>query len=259
MIRRYAALLALIVTFGTLMVVLPQPAQAQTSLRDTYRTQLDSYRTRERAYTIAREQYLQLQTLKALEDAVAATRQAMIERADVLITYFELQKAEVETQAGLSAEDRARLLNDLELMIDALSAHREGVVEAQDRAELEFWNVSFTQALPAVESSAYEIQLSLKIARLRAVLDRTLFLRDEVQTYTATASSDLKLAQRERAFDEIAISVANTETLLAEVKTEVNANDAFTKSTASGYSRDLGQVYAGISQLLGFVEEILDL
>ena len=59
-------------------------------VRATYRSQLEQYRTAERKYVLAKEQYLKLNTLVSLEDAVKATREAMLARDQVLTSYLTL-------------------------------------------------------------------------------------------------------------------------------------------------------------------------
>src|SRR5260221_1194929 len=56
------------------------PAPDLQSLRDKYSVQIDTYKTEYHNYTIARDQYFQLQTLVSLEDAVKATKQVLLSR-----------------------------------------------------------------------------------------------------------------------------------------------------------------------------------
>lgn len=237
----------------------PPQTERINQLRQEYRGYLEKYRADDREYQIANEQYLQLGTLVSLETAVRATRQAMLSRNQVLVTYLTILQIQLEDATGVSLENKERVLTRLEAMIAELTAFETQIEVAQDRGQVTNVAADFTVLSPQIEDVAYQAQTLLAASRLQAVFDTATSLGEEV--YQATSDSGgLRQAERDRAYAEIRSNLTQSRVAIDEANTLVaRENASFSRTGFSRTLRDLGSSYAGLSQTLAYIQELLRL
>lgn len=237
----------------------PPQTERINQLRQEYRGYLEKYRADDREYQIANEQYLQLGTLVSLETAVRATRQAMLSRNQVLSTYLTILQIQLEDATGVSLENKERVLTRLEAMIAELTAFEAQIEVAQDRSQVTNVAADFMLLSPQIEDVAYQAQTLLAASRLQAVFDTATSLGEEV--YQATSDSgSLRQAERDRAYAEIRSNLTQSRVAIDEANTLVaRENASFSRTGFSRTLRDLGSSYAGLSQTLAYIQELLRL
>lgn len=237
----------------------PTQAAQINQLRQVYRGYLEDYRTADRAYQIANEQYLQLKTLVSLETAVTATREAMIARNRVLETYLTILRTQLQDATGVNLDNKTKVLGRLDAMIAELTTLETQIPAAQDRAAVMNMAAEFEVIAPQIEDIAYQTQTLLAAGRLQAVFDKATALGAEVYQATSVSGS-LRQAERDRAYAEIKTNLAQTRTSIDEADADVGDDkQTFSRSSFSRTLRDLGSAYAGLSQSLSYIQELLRL
>lgn len=223
-----------------------------------YQDQYEGYRQTEREFATAQAQYLQLNTLASLESAVVSSREIMLERTDILITYHELLAATLVESIGVELELKQDTLGQLQESIEDLKKIREEIAASEDRFEIQVVNETFEELLvPQLYSVAYKTLSQLVVADLQTVFDKTKQVYAELKTELAeTEATKLQLEERERAYTEVDAAVATVERQLgvitAEVKKEVSFDEKFYRDLVG----DLQGVYGGLSQIMTYIEEL---
>lgn len=266
-----AALLRFVVIFLVLAAVLASvmpvalPVAAQTTsqayetARRSYRGQLDEYRTSERQYTIAIEQYAQLNTLAALEELIQQTHTTMKLRNQVLISYLTLLQMQMEVSTGINLDQKARTIAALKADISNLNAFQEKIQVEPNRQKINEFTQEFESIAADLEKDAYLAQILLAHGRLQTVYDKTLILHQEIET-TTSEKIDIAQSQRQRANLEIRDSLVSVKGDIDEMLVDIaRAQTQYSKSSFDGSQSDLTQVYVGLAQTLSYLEELLQM
>jgi len=230
-----------------------------TEIRQTYRGQLDEYRTADRQYQITIEQYKQLKTLAALEDAVQQTHLTMKLRNQVLITYLTLLHFQLQNGTGINLDQKALMLQALNADISRLKTFQEKLEPEANRQAIAQIASEFAILAKPLENDAYKVQTLLAVGKLQTVFDKTVTLRGEIDDFTGQ-KQDINTTQRQRANQEIKDNLLETKVVIDEVVTETaRPNTDFSRGSFAGLQDDLAQIYAGLSQSLSFLEELLSI
>jgi len=239
-------------------------AQAQTQsqvvylqLKQTYRQQLDDYRTADRQYQISVEQYRQLKTLAALEDAVQQTHVTMKLRNEVLVSYLQLLQIQLQEATGVNLDQKTRMLQALMADIENLKQFRQKLGPEADRGQVNQLASEFAELAKPLESDAYRVQTMLVIGKLQTIYDKSLIVRTEIEQ-EALQKQDIHKAERERASQEIKSNLLEVKLLIDEINVETARLDSdFSRSSFSGQQGELTQIYAGLAQNLSYLQELL--
>jgi hypothetical protein len=233
--------------------------QQLDSLRTTYRTQLAAYRNDERAYTIAKEQYAQLQTLASLEEAVKATQKVMIARAALLETYFQMLKITLQNTPGIEVPMKNDHLEAIDFILDELHKHRLAVEKATDRTSVDAMQVEFTEIDDMVKQTAYRTLMMVSYGRAQTLYDKTLAVsRDFADQIDREEKNPLVLAEKRRGFAEIGRNLTDIKTDFAELTDTLNRDPkAFTESSYGNFVEDLQGIFSGLSRSITYLEEII--
>lgn len=178
--------------------------QEQEAVREQYRAAIEQYQRSYREYTLAKAQYQQLDTLVALEKAVVATRAAMADRAEVLLTFFDLLHVELRATAGVDPEKKQAALREIESLRAEFLASKEAILASNDRAALLDRAVEYAQTTQGLEENAYYVRSLLLSGKLYWGYLQSLSMYQEIKDQQGQdQSNSLRQAQITRAYAEI--------------------------------------------------------
>ncbi len=252
----------------------PSPALPVTSsstdqlsiLKEKYRVQLQTYQSDYQAFLVAKQQYIQLQTLTSLEEAVRATRQVLLSRTDVLITYLTTSRISFDQTTGIELVVKQKELTDLDQLLSDLITYRAHVESALNRAQIAAAVAEFMPLQQRIQTMSGNIQSLIVYGKVQSLYDKTNSVKDEIKVYMNKKETDaLRLSQKQRGMEEIENTLQNSHGFLQEILLSVHQSilgDQEHQSVGgtvsySQISDPLGQAYAGISRTLNFLKEIL--
>jgi len=258
----------LLATLATSSSVPPLPSASPQNiaiilLREKYKTDLSIYRTDERDFALAKEQFLKLQTLAALEISVKATRKVMITRAIVLQDYTQILSLILKDTSGIDVGEKTALIQDLESMNDRLKLQQKIAEQAIDRESVLAASVDFAKISVSMSILSYKSMSYISYGRLQTVHDKMLTVRDEVTVdLNAQESNGLKLGEKRRAIDEINRNLDTTKLALQNVQktfspTQFGSNVKFDSGSYPQTVQSLSTIYADLYRNLSFLREVI--
>jgi hypothetical protein len=228
-------------------------------VRTTYRNFLSIYRNDEKNFQIAKSQNVQLNTLASLEGAVRATRQVMLSRDDVLISYLMLLQLNLAQTKGIDISLKNSQLSAIDAVVKDVKKHRLGVDAAVDRSKILTMVTDFIPLQKTVQNSAYKTLTLITYGRMQTVYDKTQAIFQEVQQTTESEEKDaLRLAEKKRAFEQIKRDLEGVDGQLKNVKNYISQNESeFSQSSLSQVTEDLGEVYGSLSLAISHLQEVV--
>lgn len=241
------------------------PTTDLQSLRDQYSLQIDKYKTDDRDYSIARDQYYQLQTLVSLEDAVKSTRQVLLSRLDVLLTYTQMMRLQLIQTDGIDLQLKQTELKKIDILIQDLKKNQALTNGALDKAHIDQAIIQFNAMSDELKSYSNETRSLILYGNIQAVFDKTVAARDNIKTTIEQGEMDpLRLSEKKRAFDQIDQTVQATalqlKNILLQMQQLVSLNATSQTNTISNgdINDSLGGAYAGISRALSYLREVVN-
>ncbi len=229
-------------------------------LRNLYRLQIEAYRQSEREYIIAKDQYKNLQTLRLLEDAVAASQRVMADRNKVLITYLEITMVTLKSTEGVNLEFKNEAVASLEEQIEVLRTHGENIQKSQDREAVAAMVEEFDSIKPGIINSAYQGTSLVSIGRLQTVYDKAQIILADIQTTQKEEEvSELRKAALDRAYAETERKLDEVKELLQVINENYGKQENFSSASYSNLSSRLEPVYTGLSQTVAYLDELLEI
>lgn len=229
-------------------------------LRNLYRLQIEAYRQSEREYIIAKDQYKNLQTLRLLEDAVAASQRVMADRNKVLITYLEITMVTLKSTEGVNLEFKNEAVASLEEQIEVLRTHGENIQKSQDREAVAAMVEEFDSIKPGTINSAYQGTSLVSIGRLQTVYDKAQIILADIQTTQKEEEvSELRKAALDRAYAETERKLDEVKELLQVINENYGKQENFSSASYSNLSSRLEPVYTGLSQTVAYLDELLEI
>jgi len=229
------------------------------ALKVTYRNQLGIYRTDEKTFQLAKDQYYQIQTLASLEEAVRSTRQVMLSRLDVIQTYFTMAKLTLENTKGLETDVKAVTLKDLDSLSTELKIHRAAATAASDRTGLLAVTTEFAGLDPRISTLSNKLSYLVAYGRLQTVGDKTSTIKKELQEVVEqTETAPLKLAERKRGLDEVQRNLNQVDQLLVKMRSQLNpVLNKDNNISSTNISADLSIIYGGLSRSITYLQELV--
>jgi len=242
----------------------PPTLQEQTLLQTYYRNQLETYRAQEKTYQVAQNQLDQLQTLAALEEAVQATKQVMITRDQVLQTYFKLVRLKLIDTHGVSIEEKTAAIFDLAQLETELATHQQAMAQVTDRFGIAERTTDFVLSAARFETVQHRALCLIMFGQLQTVYDQTAALIPEVETQVQQKTTDFELAKKQRAVAEVKLLAEATQSQLDVIYREIftvksNQPKKFTNSDYTQLATKLQPIYARLSQMHEFIDEVIKL
>lgn len=229
------------------------------SVREAYRGQLETYRAQEKSFVIAKDQYARLQTLDSIEQAVKATRQAMLSRDQVLFTYLTLLKLRLIDADGVEISYKQQVLERIEKILTQLEAHHAKVLVEYDRPKVNVLSDEFLPIGEDITITASHALAILNLGKLQSVYDRSVLLFDEVQAEATNADGRLTTAEKQRYITETTRTLDKTSTTLKLITTRLGErlHDNSEIRAGSDLSGSLNETYSYLSKVLGYFQELL--
>lgn len=238
-----------------------QATESISQLRELYKSQVEVYRSSAQQYSIAKEQYANLQTLAALEEAVRATREALLNRSRLLVTYFQLLRITITDVPGIELTQKQQVLSRLDSMESRLVQHQDAILNTETRAGIGDRANEFAALEKEMESTIYQALAILSVGKVQTVYDQAMIIRQDIETYhqTATASSLIQ-AERARAHTETKRNFAELQTELGSVLTRLAEQaekvNSFNKSSYERTLEDLESNHIRLTQVISYLSEL---
>jgi len=244
------------------VIAAEQPISQKASIADeiaqvkrTYKGQLAEYRQANDQYIIAKGQFAQLNTLSSLEVAVQDFRKVLSYRDQVLLTYLKLIELELLEADGINLEEKEIALEaTIDLQGDFL-AHKDLVDDAIDRVAVNKVAEDFEVLSPRIINLSNYASTLLKLGKMQTIFDQSLTLVEATDPRNLTDEPSLKLNEKIRAHNEITNLVDVVDADLNYVWDEIKTSRE--KNTLSENSKVNASIYASLTQVLVFLEEIL--
>lgn len=228
------------------------------NLQTTYFSQLENYRNAEQRYIVAKNQYLQLNTLASQELAVSETRQLLSLRCDIFSTYIDILDEMLNQGKGIPLENKNSERITLSLLKDKVKINKTAVEGALDRFAVDQESINFAPTFSEIESHTYYILSLIKLGNMQVAYDKLIITHDAIKEYVESQQlSTAVRAEKERGFEEIDRNMALIPTLFTPVKTKVYLSPGSGDlGRYSSLSSDLNPVFAQINQVIQFLEEV---
>ncbi|MFH2118526.1 MAG: hypothetical protein ABII10_02225 [Candidatus Paceibacterota bacterium] len=224
-------------------------------LNNIYRGQLSEYRLAEKEFTIARDQYHQLQTLASINEVNDAASKVMKLRNQVLITYLDLLRVNLIAAEGIELSLKELVLNRLEVQKNWLQTHQQAIANASDREQLNQLSDAFiAQALNLTDVSQQTVSL-LSLGKLQNVFDRLTGIGQDLLIEEASQSglaAERAVRETERLNQSLTDLLQTTWLSLKTDLEEQNTVDFYNK-----LSSNLNPIYADLNKLVSFLQERL--
>jgi len=235
-----------------------------SELRELYKSQIEVYRSSEQQYKIAKEQHARLQTLASLEEAVRATREALLNRSRVLVTYIQMSRLTLADIPGVELSQKNLAVSRMDTVERKLLDHQDSVLNTQTREQIAARVEEFALLQDELEAAIYLSQSLISHGKVQTIYDQALIVQRDIQTYhnDATASALIE-AERTRAHAE---TIRNFEQIKTELRTvmlriidHAEEFDTYNKNNHERMADDLELPHVHLTQLVGFLEELLRL
>ncbi len=236
----------------------PVHADEIAATQQQYRQAIEKYREVERQYTVQIGQYQQLQTLSALEAAVQSTRETTLARNEVLTAYLTILNLELLDATGIEVSLKEQYLAELTDRLAELVVFNEIAADATNRQSLDEVRAKFLLLGPQIEATAYQVQTLLAVGKLQTIFDQAVSVTEALTVQVDSQDDSLAKPQRQRALTETRQSLEVVRADLQKMTFRIMQNDdkEFSRSSYSGFVRQLTSVYAGLSQSLAFLAEL---
>lgn len=236
-------------------VIAPQTVTIDETIREVARTyggQLEEYRQVYRQYSVAKQEFENLGTLSSLDSAVQATQRVMLMRDRVLMTYLELLQFQLEATQGTELELKQQTDILLDQTIQRIDRHYESTENSIDRFQLAERAAEYEEIEELYEYTNAVTKQVTSIGELRGNYDQAQAVF-EALPQQLPETTQIKENQRQRALNEIQISLDQTDSLLTEA--ELSAKERLLE----GETRrrvDTDQIYVLLLQTANFLEEV---
>lgn len=236
----------------------PRQSEEILKLRELYQDQVERYSTLQREYLINKAQFEKLNTLQSLEEAIKSTREVMLARTDVLITYFELMRSSLDDTEGVELTEKQKNIDEMVSYIEKLRLHREVILKTTDREDIALRVKEFAELSEPFESTAYKALALIRIGDIQTVFDKSeIIYADLLKYHGENKTSPLKQAERERAYRQVENAVEKTRSDLLMNRSQYSESQDLNRSSYdSRLSKSLNTSYTGTSQILSFLKEL---
>ncbi len=226
-------------------------------LRILYQQQTEAYLEAYRLFTISKAQWESLQTLAALEEAIARTREVMILRDRTSLTYSELLLHRLEIATGIEITQKNLYIDKLKAHITWLRNHLATTQEASTREMVNAKADEFTQYYPDYKFDLEKVLGLLALGRLQTVIDKGDYLFVRIQNWYQENPGELSAqVVRNRKFDQVRLlrSQLTSEMVKAREVAENSQNSQL--FSLNLVLTNLEKPFALSNQYLSFLEEL---
>jgi hypothetical protein len=235
-------------------------AQIQTLLEQYFRN-VEAYRSAEDRYLISRQQYYQLNTLAAQEDAILKAKEVLQARAQVLRTYYTYLRLVLINTKGIELAAKEETLEQLELEAENMRFYQERVGSMTRRDEVATEFLVLNEQQQTLRALAFSSQALIKIGQLQVALDQAYATRSLVNEWLQQANiTSASRAVKQRGMEEVDRQLQQADNNLDDVSLRwVNrtSESRFTESSYRQFQTEAEFTYLRLRQALSFLEEIV--
>lgn len=166
---------------------------------DDYNYQYQNYQQAYQSFTLSRDAYIKFQTLQSREEAISATKKFIIQRNDVLRSYFLALKLKLRTTQGVvSTQRQADLVSSLDKEIIWLENENNQVNSLTSPAldDLFIYSDHLESRKEDLLLLAYQSLATILVGKANALQAESIgigtLLGDRINKYQATGSAQLK-------------------------------------------------------------------
>ncbi|MBD3279197.1 MAG: hypothetical protein GF390_00615 [Candidatus Pacebacteria bacterium] len=237
-----------------------KPVVDLSAQHQLYRDQVENYRQKHKAYVIAKDQFKAHETLASIEAAVNATREVMLARQQVLISYLELLQLELQQTHGIELTHKQAAETSISALIVELKLYQDLVKQSNNRQQLQERTSEFSDLAEQLKATGYYTLSLLKLGQLQNVYDQTIALKIDLVEQVLADQTELEPAKQR--------AVAETEQFLSTVDQELKNqwtqldNKQIKQINSNFYqqlTKKLNPVYADLAKSLSYLEELLNL
>lgn len=247
-----------VVPVDTIFIKPQQPERIKVLLK-LYQDQVEKYAASEREYRISKAQFQKLNTLQSLEEAIVKTREVMLHRDDVLITYSEMVRAHLQETDGVEISLKTASDTDLETLILALKEHHQKLEGTQDRDALKQRVLEFIPISQTINNKIYTAIALISLGDLQTVYDRSLIVYREIrELHAQTPTSALRQEERNRAYREVDLALEGLRAKIETIRLEVTKSKTQSGSTnISSFQTKFNSISASSNKVLDYLKELL--
>lgn len=229
-----------------------------TVLQQKYFRLLEQYRQQEQAYFIAKNQFIQLNTLAAQELAVKETRTLIDIRADVLLTHLDILMLLLQRTTSVPLEYKNPQLVNLGLLKEKLQLHKNRNLATQDRLSLDAEASEFVGMQPEIEQEIYYTLTMIRVGRVQTAIDKLVTVRDAVKTEIESQNMSPSIqAEKTRGFDEIERTLTQVNVTFEPIRnSSLRRENNNSLQAETELSKSLTPTFALINQTVKFLQEI---
>lgn len=247
------------------VLVVPVSVSAQVSALDPeqynatkatilklYSDQIQAYQQAYRRYNLAVAQYQKLGTLVALGELIDSSRESMLRRGEILLSYIDLLHLELRFASNVDLTQKRSLLTGLESLSKDLSSQQILIAKSQDHQAINARAASFIELVDQFDRLAFESKAVIFTSRLKTADITARNYYDQVTDgYQQTPETGFAAIDRQRAQDELGVAL---EKLDGYWKDAQELNDPKRKNPSQGwYTEYLTKLTLVQNQLIFFV------
>lgn len=224
-------------------------------LKEVYRGQLSEYRDADKEFVIAKDQYHQLGTLASINDATEAARKVFTLRDQVLISYFELLRANIISSEGIELSLKEIVVKRIEIEGRWMVDHKQRVIKMLDRTQFNSLADEVTEKEDDFKEVSLQAMAILSMGELQDVYDRLVLVRKDIYELEAKSST----ADKTRASKETDRLITSVKVNLDKVWVELGGDitDGNVSSFSSNSLKTIDPIYSGLNKTVSFLQELL--
>lgn len=234
-------------------------AQLQVAT-ETYFDAVATYRDLEDKYLVAREQYYQLNTLNAQDEAIRRGKELLTARAQALKTYYAYLLIIVQRTRGMELEDKQRVVAHLEDVDRQLAAYLEGVQALDSREKVDRHFGTLNNLKMAFYHVAYSALAVVKMGEVQTAIDSSSVLATDLKALVEVSHlSTAEKAKRNRGLEEVDRLLQRAKNNLTTQRTQYLRNASNNSYNESAYQQFQGEIdfsYTQLRQAHSFLAEV---
>lgn len=241
--------------------LLPTTIAELEAATDAYFLAVETYRAQETRFSLARDQYYQLNTLAALDEAIRHSREVLRARADVLQSYFRYLRLTLQTTRGIDLDDKSAADAELANWDAVFEQYKGRISAANNREQINAMFEELNARGREVQSTAYSTLILIKIGEMQIAIDTSGLLQEKTRQ-ALDQSQAITAAEKEialRGLDEITTLLQrannNNFTLREDFRTQRTRGD-FTESHYRSFQTNAEFTYLQLRQVVDYLREI---
>jgi hypothetical protein len=229
------------------------------SLAKNYLDTVEAYRQAQKQFELARDQYYQLNTLTAQDEALRRAREMMVAQAQMTAAYFTYLQAIVERTNGINLTDKQPLIENLTAWQVALKDYQDEVPNQVSRVTVDQQIQKFNNWKSNLSKLGTQSITLIKIGEQQTALDTASLLAADMQTWINVENfTNVTKDKKQRGLDEVNNLLQQTRINLAQLR----ARYATITAGTSGYDdlqKDFDTSYVLLRQISAFLREVASL